>query len=586
MNINKYDLLSLTSNKKVYTTNNANITSSETNISNVVSDDTSVLDLDVATINGVNIDLFGDVSDEKLTSLYSKNNSSYKTTIRFATTYKSFTPAEMHQIKAVIYNMHKSSTSSNVSPAANGTGSNGTSSGSGTNGTGNTGSGSGTDGTNGTGNTGSGSGTDGTNGTGNTGSGSGTDGTNGTGNSGSGSGTDGTNETGNTGSETGSTGDGSDSSSSAIKSFIKEFGDTISMFEWLNKQDSSITYETGITRAQLVALTQNDDWEDSNYDFFGCLNRIFNVLDKDSDSILSASEIEELIGEELGEDYNDYLMAVNTYAQQISDQYKNMSDQEKLQFAIDRTREYFEAMGMTRQTEALERLLSGTDTYNDIKVGQIALADLGGYDASGYMTLGAYTYLVSYQSTYDDSNEPGKPYNISYFDSDEDTKKYDLGITLNLKVLDWNWYKLVDTLVHEVTHATAYQYKLTLDQVEEFYNNGYITDTEYDYYKDNWDNIVADYYNGYKNEYMQRLIYLIGCQFGEYAAYQVDADYCDSIGADVLDSGKMTTAVNGESEKETIIKHVEDGYNNTSVSADSEDYHKEALPDYKWESYG
>ena len=128
----------------------------------------------------------------------------------------------------------------------------------------------------------------------------------------------------------GTSGDGGSSgggTSSNKKSFIEEFADTQTMFEYLNGLNSEISYETGITRSQLVALTQDDDWEDGHYDFFGTLNRIFDSLDKDDDGVLSASEIETLIGEELGEDYNAYITKVNDYADQLQTEYENLSDQ-------------------------------------------------------------------------------------------------------------------------------------------------------------------------------------------------------------------------------------------------------------------
>ena len=48
-------------------------------------------------------------------------------------------------------------------------------------------------------------------------------------------------------------------------SFISEFDDVESMFDWLHKQDPTISASTGLTRAQLVELSHNDNWEDANY---------------------------------------------------------------------------------------------------------------------------------------------------------------------------------------------------------------------------------------------------------------------------------------------------------------------------------
>ena len=184
------------------------------------------------------------------------------------------------------------------------------------------------------------------------------------------------------------------------KSFISEFGDTETMFEYLHNINPAISKEYGITRSQLVALTQDDNWEDSNNDFFGSLNRIFDKLDKNGDAVLSYSEINTFIGEELGEDVLAYQSKVQNYTNQIQQEYHNLSNQEKLEFAIDKTREYLEASGMQEQLDALDRLLGMEDRWNSIKVGQIAIADLNKDGDSDWVTLGAYTpytYQMSYE---------------------------------------------------------------------------------------------------------------------------------------------------------------------------------------------
>ena len=65
------------------------------------------------------------------------------------------------------------------------------------------------------------------------------------------------------------------------------------MFDYLETLTSSwdankITKDTGISRSQLIKLTQHDDWEDANHDFFGTLNRVFSELDGDDNGILSS----------------------------------------------------------------------------------------------------------------------------------------------------------------------------------------------------------------------------------------------------------------------------------------------------------
>ena len=64
-------------------------------------------------------------------------------------------------------------------------------------------------------------------------------------------------------------------------------------------------------------------------------------------------------------------------------------------------------------------------------------------------------------------------------------------------------------------------------------------------------------------------------QWGEYAAYQVDADYNDSIGQDIYKKSwdNSTTAVDGPNEKQTIDDHIKSSYDN------------ELSPDYKWWSF-
>lgn len=366
------------------------------------------------------------------------------------------------------------------------------------------------------------------------------------------------------------------------KSFISEFGDTETMFEYLHNVNPAITRENGITRAQLITLTQDDNWEDANGDFFGSLNRIFDVLDKDDDAVLSYDEINAFIGEELGEDTLAYYNNVQTYSDKIQEEYNSLSDQKKLEFAIDKTREYLEASNMQSQLDALDRLLGMEDMWNDIKVGQIAIADLNKDNNSEWITLGSYTPYTS-QLNYE---KDGKIYSISIFATDEDmdtdpnsglSRKIDLGITLDISLLDKNWYELVNVLVHELTHATAYQYSaqdgstdITWDSIEQLHDLGYMSDDEYNWYDVNW-------YEDWTDDQIYRLYYLSTCAWGEYTAYQADADYLDSIAGDIFDS-HLTTAVDGKDEKQTIIDHIDASYNEPGEP-------EEAYPDFKWWSF-
>ena len=372
-------------------------------------------------------------------------------------------------------------------------------------------------------------------------------------------------------------------------SFIDEFGDTDSMFEYLNKLNPAITKESGITRAQLVAVTQDDAWEDANGDFFGSLNRIFDVLDKDSNAVLSYAEIQDFIGEELGDDVYDYWYKVNDYAMEIQDEFESLSDQGKLEFALDKTRDYLEAAGLTAQIEALDRLLGMEDLYNDIKVGQIAIADLNpDRKKQDWITLGCYSpYTYQWEVEKND-----KTYGVSVFkfDNDDNDKDADLGITLDISLLWGNWYELVNVLVHELTHATAYQYfpnpldGIDWGTVEKLHDRGYLSDEEYDWYYENWD-------EDWTEEQSDLLYYRATCAWGEYTAYQTDADYLDSIAGDIFDTYTVTfdednnkivsgrtTAVDGQDEKDRIMEHIAESYDNEAPPY-------EALPDYKWWSF-
>ena len=166
-------------------------------------------------------------------------------------------------------------------------------------------------------------------------------------------------------------------------------------------------------------------------------------------------------------------------------------------------------------------------------------------------------------------------------DTDPETgvaRKIDLGITLDISLLDKNWYELVNVLVHELTHATAYKYSaqdgstdIVWDGVEQLYNLGYISDAEYNWYDENWSEDWTD-------AQIKRLYYLMSCAWGEYTAYQADADYLDSVAGDVYDK-HLTTSADGADEKQVIIDHVNASYNGIEGELD------EAYPDFKWWSY-
>ena len=402
------------------------------------------------------------------------------------------------------------------------------------------------------------------------------------------------------------------------ESFIEEFDDVESMFEYMSTIDPSISADKGITRAQLIALTQNDDWEDSNYDFFGSLNRVFDVLDKDDNGVLTVEEIKELISDELGSSFSDYKSKVETFAAELQAEFDKLDAQGKLEYAIEMTREYLVAAGLTDQVKALDRLTSGTDEYNEIHVGQIALADLNTPERNpNYETqtvLGAYSYFPC-QIIYNG-------FNVSIpFSEDDATGTYtdangvqhnytastgDCGLTLDLNTYaNGDLFEFIDTLVHELTHATAaYNSHIwggsfqDVDQstIDKMYEAGALTEEEYDYYSANLNTLIDEAWanneylddEGYlrsvfefSNEKLARFYYLAATMWGEYRAYQTDADYVDSIGGDVYDKGEMTTAVDGSKEQEVIEEHVDQLYNHQENNPD----YTEPEPDWKWWTY-
>ena len=374
-------------------------------------------------------------------------------------------------------------------------------------------------------------------------------------------------------------------------SFIDEFDDVETMFDWMHEQDPTISKTKGLTRDQLFQFTQNDDWEDANYDFFGSLNRIWDVLNKDGDDYLTVDEIKELVGEEIGSSFSSYKAKVEAYSDEIQAEYEALDAQGKLEFAIELTREYLEAAGLTDQLTVLDELTKATEEYpKNASVGQIGFASLEGNLLGGYTSFSA-------QCQYN-----GMDYSLYLSDTDSDNG--DLGITLNEDVfLNGTWYELVDTLVHELTHATASLYSNiiftgysgelisfevgTIEQstIDKMYEAGALTEDEYSYYSANINTLINEAkMNGeystfvFSNEKLNRFYYLFYTMWGEYRAYQTDADYIDSIAGDVYTSDNtidIATDVNGSGEKDAISNHI------TSVP----NYEGEAVPDWKWWTY-
>lgn len=368
-------------------------------------------------------------------------------------------------------------------------------------------------------------------------------------------------------------------------SFLDEFYDVESMFDWLHEQDSQITESGGIKRSQLIELTQNDDWEDSHYDFFGTLNRIFNMLDENSDSTLTADEIKALIGEELGESFEDYKAKVDAYANELQSYYESLDDQGKLEFAIARTEEYLKAAGLEEQKEALDRFTKMPDLHgNQIAVGQIGADDLNpDFKQGDSYTKGGY--LPKYKT----ENYNGQNIRTIFYDNDTDT--FDAGITMDIRMLRGNCYMVVETLVHELTHATAYLYSSfveyngsyywqpTQELLDRLYAKGGLSTSEYSYYSENLSSLISA--GPYTDDAM-KLRYIASCMWGEYYAYTQSADYNDSIAGDefevitpITENLGMPNSFreDGPDEKNAIIEHIEKLYPG------------EAVPDWKWWSY-
>lgn len=276
-------------------------------------------------------------------------------------------------------------------------------------------------------------------------------------------------------------------------SFIANFRDVDTFFDYVNtKKDSSITKDTGISRAQLVSLTQNDKWEDSHNDFFGSLNRAFYSLDKDKSGVLSYDEVKTFLNTYLKKDgYNNFKSQVQEYSNVIQKQFDEASTnpKAKIQLIIDYTRDYLEAAGLTNQIISLDRLLKEEDLFSDENhhIGNISFTDLNKDNKGGdYITVGGYSsWADSFEYTNNNSNK--KPtgtsntfsQKVSYFCKETDfvngDKKIDLGLSFDITLLKagTSWEYLVSTLVHELTHATMAEFSTVWDS-----DYGVITITE------------------------------------------------------------------------------------------------------------
>ena len=450
------------------------------------------------------------------------------------------------------------------------------------------------------------------------------------------------------------------------KSFISTCNGTGATFDTIDEMFSvlsehGIDTSKGISRADLVKLTQDDTWEDSHWDFFGCLNRIFDVLDGDAETaavdIYNDGDDGYLTKEELliffpdgkiDESRVDYQMRVLEYSQKINEYYQSLSDKDKAQFAIDKTKEYLEVRGMQDQLDSLERLLGqedyrtteGIEDSANLIFGNLVFADIGAPDEDGSYNAGVYQYYCTCGSY---TGQNGSEYSVALFAEDHnlttpgydnlDGSDFDSGITINtneeIHFFEKPWYMVVDTLVHELTHATAYQYAsadletrmngtfraFNKDEVKKLYDDGLISDMEWNQFDGAYTanvQIIEITSSGEVEAKIAdlaplyiKLMYLTSCKWGEYAAYQVDGDFMDSIGGDIFNNtdaylgnnkwstfsdgvsyGLLTetyaggsdtyiaaveTATDGANEQNAITTHIADGYSAA-----------EPLPSYKW----
>lgn len=416
-------------------------------------------------------------------------------------------------------------------------------------------------------------------------------------------------------------------------SFIANFRDADTFFEYVNsKKDSSITKETGISRAQLIALTQNDKWEDNHKDFFGSLNRSFYSLDNDNNGTLSYDEVKSFLDNYLKKDgYSNFKTQVQNYSDEIQEKFDNASGnpKEKIQLIVDYTRDYLEAAGLTNHINALDRLLGEEDKFTDANhhIGNISFRDLNEDkdETSTYITTGGYTSMA-FGFEYTNQNTNQKPtgnsnsftQSVSIFSSEIDTDENDLGLSFDISLLEagQHWEYLVSVLVHELTHATMAQYTTLVDadngimtitesNLSALQRMGVFSSEEYETVKAHLKDINAEYgrymlngdewlggktmtsdgssiNNCYKMSeddanFLTDLLYKIDAARGEYMAYQADADYLDSVGGDIFSKNVSKTAVDGDKEQDEIIKWINDsGYNDDG---------NQPLPDWKWWSY-
>lgn len=343
-----------------------------------------------------------------------------------------------------------------------------------------------------------------------------------------------------------------------------------------------------ITKSELIRRSRIDSNEDSNSDLCGALNRAFSYKKLNEEItyndmmlfFMRAAGKDSVLSEE------EYQIAVNKYSDVVQNQYDGLTtDQERLEFVIDKTEQYLKEAGLTLQQEALNRLKSANNVTEAGKtttaeIGNITILEFKEEDGSiDENTGGAYSfYGYGKQETNDQVS--------AFWTGDKDNAENDKGIVLNSFHFEvYHWFDLVMIMVHELTHATAYKYydnngnysrgfnTLTL---EELVNKGFISSADLNNYKNfNIENNVIeplnyvntknpDWTEDKKKEWAYAMLYTDGnnndityldltrkidALWNEFAAYYMTNEYYDSIGADAIQCMNASRIVSSENGK-------------------------------------
>lgn len=354
-----------------------------------------------------------------------------------------------------------------------------------------------------------------------------------------------------------------------------------------------VTPSHTITKAGLTSyIRQYETTEDSNNDLYGALNFAFS--DRNYDDEITYRDLQLFFQRGAGTDnkmtLNEYKTVVNAYADKVQNTYKNLpTAQKKLEFILDKTEDYLKASGLQLQLNAMNRLKEENGTTNTnpnhnqvARVGQIAFADLGGWvgdDTNGYtITNGSYNFYTVPLENSNPFDSGNRIYGSSWWldDNDNDNPPADMGITLNTNYLngynideygnhvEYNWYELVEVMVHELTHATAYFYYdfnsnsngdiyeilASSSGLDYMQNKGIISAEQRAFIENNSFTMATS-----ESQDVADAAYYLSTMWGEYSAYIQSANYYDSIAGDIFNSGH-DLCVNKNQEKSAIENHI------------------------------